>query len=348
MASSVSAAEIDQVLLVLGDEFPVPLITQALLLAEKNIALAINMILDDPSRFQTPPSDHLPVSTMQGVTVSVASVASEMGFIQKDVPLGMVKEEAFDLVVDPAVSSFVTVKKEADTGCFVKDKPMYDVKEDISHLGTVKETDMCSFVKDESVNNAKDEIPGLGIVKEEKRAVKEEKPDVGVVKEEKPDIGVVKEEKPYLAAVKKEIVNIDDDIPDDLTQIHYSPYLNPRPITCIRPKNVVDVKKQVYQPPVGIVEDGDFPHDPEWLLVGRTNITSLSTSRGIGKLVCNEIVHFNFPKPSQKAKFGRQWVSSRTKVAVSEIVRFETKRSGEVCLSYSFFLICIWGFYVNF
>lgn len=308
MSSSVTAAEIDQVLSVLGDEFPVPLVTQAFLLAEKNISLAINMILDDPSRFRTPSSDHPPVSTMQGVTTAMASDAPEMGNIRKDVPFGMVKEEAVDLCADPGVCPLVTVKKEADTGCFAKDEPMDNVKDEKPYLGTVKE-----------------EIPDLG-------AVKEEKFDLVTVKEEESEMGTLKEEKPYLGAVKKEVVNIDDDVPDNLTQIHYSPYLNPRPITCIKPKNTVDVKKQVHQPLlVGIVEDGDFPDDPGWLLVGRTNITSLSTSRGVGKLVCNEIVHFNFPKQNQRTKFGRQYVSSRTTVAVSEIVRFETKRSGEVC-----------------
>ncbi|KAF3456838.1 hypothetical protein FNV43_RR01492 [Rhamnella rubrinervis] len=62
------------------------------------------------------------------------------------------------------------------------------------------------------------------------------------------------------------------------------------------------------------VEDGDFPEEPGWFLVGRTIVTALSTSKG-SKLVDNEIVYFSFP--STIGKF-------------NSIVRFSTKRFGEI------------------
>ena len=60
-------------------------------------------------------------------------------------------------------------------------------------------------------------------------------------------------------------------------------------------------------------ETGDFPEEPDWFLVGRTLVTALSTTKG-RKLVDNEIVDFTFP--SRNSKYN--------------IVRFSTKRSGEV------------------
>ncbi|CAN1797385.1 DNA repair protein RAD5B [Linum perenne] len=65
-----------------------------------------------------------------------------------------------------------------------------------------------------------------------------------------------------------------------------------------------------------LVEDGDFPEEDEWYLVGRTMVTAVSTSKG-RKLVDNEIVYFKYTKSSSKSN--AQW-----------IVRFSTKRSGEV------------------
>lgn len=65
------------------------------------------------------------------------------------------------------------------------------------------------------------------------------------------------------------------------------------------------------------VEDGDFPVEPDWFLVGRTMVTAMSTTKG-NKLADNEIVSFAFH--SSSSRFNAQW-----------IVRFSTKRHGEVC-----------------
>ncbi|KAK9931068.1 hypothetical protein M0R45_018364 [Rubus argutus] len=64
------------------------------------------------------------------------------------------------------------------------------------------------------------------------------------------------------------------------------------------------------------LEDGDFPTERDWLLVGGTLVTALSTSKG-RKLVDNEIVNLSFPSVNSSNK--TRW-----------IVRFSTKRSGEI------------------
>ncbi|KAK4361654.1 hypothetical protein RND71_020606 [Anisodus tanguticus] len=78
-----------------------------------------------------------------------------------------------------------------------------------------------------------------------------------------------------------------------------------------------------------VIEDGDFPEESGWLLVGRTVVTGLSTTKG-RKLENNEIVHFSFPQP-ESSKSSSHWGGSRAAhAAASSIVRFSTKRSGEI------------------
>lgn len=92
-----------------------------------------------------------------------------------------------------------------------------------------------------------------------------------------------------------------------------------------KPQKVKKEKVEEQRVSAGLVEDGDFPEDPDWFLVGRTLVTALSTTKG-RKLVDNEIVHFTFPSPN--SRYNMQW-----------IVRFSTKRSGEVYPIYIFILL---------
>ncbi|WZZ73012.1 hypothetical protein YC2023_084382 [Brassica napus] len=62
------------------------------------------------------------------------------------------------------------------------------------------------------------------------------------------------------------------------------------------------------------VEDGDFPVEKDWYLVGRSLVTATSTSKG-RRLEDNEVVNFAFP--------------STVNLKVPNIVRFSTKRCGE-------------------
>ncbi|KAM5553080.1 hypothetical protein ABKV19_025346 [Rosa sericea] len=64
------------------------------------------------------------------------------------------------------------------------------------------------------------------------------------------------------------------------------------------------------------LEDGDFNIEPDWYLAGSTLVSAVSTSKGM-KLLDNEIVHLSFP--SSNSSYKTQW-----------IVRFSTKRSGEI------------------
>ncbi|XP_050373308.1 DNA repair protein RAD5B [Argentina anserina] len=75
---------------------------------------------------------------------------------------------------------------------------------------------------------------------------------------------------------------------------------------------VVSVKE--VRPPN--LEDGDFPTERDWLSVGGTVVSALSTSKG-RKLVDNEIVNLSFPAVNSSNKI--KW-----------IVRFSTKRCGEI------------------
>ncbi|KAJ4901761.1 DNA repair protein RAD5B [Raphanus sativus] len=63
------------------------------------------------------------------------------------------------------------------------------------------------------------------------------------------------------------------------------------------------------------VEDGDFPVEKDWYLVGRSLVTATSTSKG-RRLEDNEVVNFAFP--------------STVNWKVPNIVRFSTKRCGEI------------------
>ncbi|PWA38660.1 DNA/RNA helicase protein [Artemisia annua] len=78
-----------------------------------------------------------------------------------------------------------------------------------------------------------------------------------------------------------------------------------------------------------VIENGDFEEEEDWLLVGRTAITGLSTTKG-RKLEDNEIVHFAFPNNGEGKSKSGYWVNSRAANAASGIVRFSTKRSGEI------------------
>ncbi|KAK7393670.1 hypothetical protein VNO78_22233 [Psophocarpus tetragonolobus] len=87
------------------------------------------------------------------------------------------------------------------------------------------------------------------------------------------------------------------------------------PVAPVQKKKAIagDVEKRSIQN----LEDGEFPEEAGWFLLGRKIEVAVSTARGVNRIVDNEIVHFNFPRPSYSSKF--QW-----------IVRASTKRSGEV------------------
>ncbi|KAJ1391820.1 Zinc finger, RING-type [Sesbania bispinosa] len=77
------------------------------------------------------------------------------------------------------------------------------------------------------------------------------------------------------------------------------------------------VNKEAVEEKIPNLEDGEFPKERGWSLLGRKVEVAISTAKGVKRLVDNEIIHFNFPLQYSNYKF--QW-----------IVRISTKRSGEV------------------
>ncbi|KAF5179961.1 DNA repair helicase rad5,16 protein [Thalictrum thalictroides] len=113
-----------------------------------------------------------------------------------------------------------------------------------------------------------------------------DKKEKGLVKEEPLDVDGYQPKRP-----KKES---DEDVVD---------------LTGLTPKQKVKGEKVSE---LSDLDDGEFPDEPDWLLVGRSCVEGLSTCRG-KRLDFNEIVYFTFPS-----------------TAATKIVRFSTKRSGEI------------------
>ncbi|KAF6999025.1 hypothetical protein CFC21_015099 [Triticum aestivum] len=151
----------------------------------------------------------------------------------------------------------------------------------------------------------------------------------------------------------------------DLTATHPLPYLNPRPIRAIPPEEAA----QMYDPqPIRAVpprepartqnppqrqrpqparataappksdwkmvvaapeaELGDFPPEPDWFLVDKSYVAGLSTHSGRRMLDAGEIVHFGFPS-YDRVNCGIK-MSAKKAASLLQIVRFSTKRAGEI------------------
>ncbi|KAG8064093.1 hypothetical protein GUJ93_ZPchr0004g39654 [Zizania palustris] len=128
----------------------------------------------------------------------------------------------------------------------------------------------------------------------------------------------------------------------DLTATHPVPYLNPRPIRALPPPEATKMyesrpvratqpapdsdRRMVLAPPDA--EFGEFPEERDWFLVGRSYVTGLSTNRGRRLLDAGELVHFSFP--SHEQSYGGIKLSHKKAALLAEIVRFSTKRAGEI------------------
>lgn len=119
----------------------------------------------------------------------------------------------------------------------------------------------------------------------------------------------------------------DDGFPG-AARAHFTPYLNPRPISALRP-DIAYRRLQSFSAPE-TAELEELPVDPVWFLVAKTCVAGLSTCRGKKQLDADEIDHFSFPSFEKINTIGRRWLGSKTEAAVSQIVRFSTKRGGEV------------------
>ncbi|KAK1313806.1 hypothetical protein QJS10_CPA06g00274 [Acorus calamus] len=140
------------------------------------------------------------------------------------------------------------------------------------------------------------------------------KPFHGGVKKEELDVGL-DEKSGVLVPFKR------DENFVDLTKIHHTPYLNPCPISS------VNLRRSW----IGGFRCGErgVPEERDWFLLGRTTVTGMSTCKG-RKLEFNEIVHFAFPSADGRTSYRKPWVSAKAAAASLEIVRFSTKRNGEI------------------
>ncbi|KAG0491573.1 hypothetical protein HPP92_004971 [Vanilla planifolia] len=111
---------------------------------------------------------------------------------------------------------------------------------------------------------------------------------------------------------------------------HCSPHLNHRPIRALSPKPVTESNKLAVFSKPELAELVEFQEEPDWFLVGRSFVMALSTTRGWRKLEPSEIVYFNFPKVYGAKSYGKLRFSLKAAAATLEIVRFSTKRSGEI------------------
>lgn len=219
-----------------------------------------------------------------------------------------------------------------------------------------------SFDKKTSPKKEEPELNLKKTISQTEIKVKEEKLDLG--SQQEPDLPMVKKEQPEFISKKEETSmssrnigsvsplpdetfseylerrrnlvrkeknarEISDDPPQNLTTSNPLPYLNPRPIRAIRLTDctVSDRRLQVVLDP-NEAELGDFPEERDWFLVGKTYIAGLSTCRGKKLLDVGEVVHFAFPSPDRD--FGGVRIRPKTAATISAIVRFSTKRSGEV------------------
>ncbi|CAN6251675.1 unnamed protein product [Urochloa humidicola] len=114
----------------------------------------------------------------------------------------------------------------------------------------------------------------------------------------------------------------------DLTTSHPAPYLNPKPVRALPPPGAIPKNewRMVVAPPPAELDE--YPPDRrEWCFLKKSYATGLSTCRGRKLLDAGEVVHFAFPSHDRLAGIR---MSYRQAIALMEIVRFSTNRSGEI------------------
>ncbi|KAF8392233.1 hypothetical protein HHK36_022575 [Tetracentron sinense] len=228
------------------------------------------------------------------------------------------------------------------------DKPHMGFEKKVSVKEEIVGSDqlLALVLRKEILDLSSDDKPDMGL--EKKVSVKEEmvgsdqllalvprKEILDLSSDDKPDSGFEKK-----VSVKEEVAGLDQHrslVPKkeilDLSSDENFRLRNRLALVCHNPPKPSHGKQEIIEvqkPGSLMVEDGEFPEEPDWLLVGRTTVTGLSTCKG-RKLEFNEIVHFAFPPADSRRKYNtQQWVSTKTAAAASEIVRFSTKRYGEI------------------
>nr|DAD19846.1 TPA_asm: hypothetical protein HUJ06_021309 [Nelumbo nucifera] len=339
---------------IVGDNVLESDILRALSVCGNSVNAAIKVILNTPG-FIAPSITVKRTLTITGARISTQIKQEGSEDSSQDDPVkGLdpkirVKEENLDMVLASESSTEIVPAKGLELATRVKEeKPDMGFENEV-HMKAdpVKELGVMIRVNEEPDMGSQNEAPmevdpvkvseAILVVKEEKPdtsfenkvSVKEEtatsdmapalvpKGDVIIIKDEELDMGLQDK-----ASMKKEPVRahrVEPVIPRKETSANTRLPAHPRPFQGSKVK-----KEMIVSVPV---EDGEFPEEPDWFLVGRTTVVGLSTCKG-RKLQFNEIVHFAFP--SDRRNYERQWVSNRAAAAVSEIVRFSTKQNGEI------------------
>ncbi|KAK6138892.1 hypothetical protein DH2020_027366 [Rehmannia glutinosa] len=222
-----------------------------------------------------------------------------------------------EIDTDVGLKESVKVKEECDVG-FVNGDLSGDERKNLSSeisLGLVGKSDLSfeEWLKLRYPEKKKEEKPEITSGAKAETRVKEE-PNMDI---ENKSVIIVKEEAKELISVQPLSARKLSDDEFRMIQMRHNKNKPKR-------ERVDDMSLSSV-----VIEDGDFPEEPDWLLVGRTVITGLSTTKG-RKLENNEIVHFAFPNANVKSRNSSHFMSAKAANAASSIVRFSTKRFGEI------------------
>lgn len=322
-------------------------ILRALSQSGNNTRAAIDLILYSPSSFSlTPPlTAQKTLTSAGGIRISTLQIN-----LSKDVEgveesekkpcdeLNMVKQEPLS-VENREPAGFL--EGERGNGVLNKCKMNVGLKESVR----VKEECDVDFVKSEVNGEEKKVLSGeksLGSVGRSRLSFEEwlslHHPEKK--KEEKEEVtGGMKaetrvKEEPNVDTKNKTLILVNEEVKELITvqplsarKLSYNEYRTMQ----FRCTNGQPKRARVEEMSLSsvVIEDGDFLEEPDWLLVGRTVITGLSTTKG-RKLENNEIVHFAFPSADVRTKSSSHFMGAKAANAASTIVRFSTKRYGEV------------------
>ncbi|KAI3915685.1 hypothetical protein MKX01_015510 [Papaver californicum] len=273
---------IKQIKSVLGD-ISKPAILRALMLSDNDIDEAIKIL-----QYRQGGSATASVTVKKTVTSTGSRVSA------------VVKQEISDVQEEDDLSNELKNPKIEESVCHAKQ--MVLVKEETKELEsemTNQDLALISKVKEEAENSSMDidkekEMEGV-FLKEEKNDL-----DLNQCMDLVP-VGVTKQPPKYALTDDFDVICIDSEEDNTIrSSTSGRPYQAKKPVS-----KTVEKKEE-------IIDDGEFPEEEDWLLVGRSTVAGLSTCKR-KKLAFNEIVYFTYPS------------NFKTK-----IVRFSTKRSGEI------------------
>lgn len=282
------------------------------------------------------------VSSASGYDYDVKIVKAEEPGLRVENPVSAHEEETiFDSIAKSVVETVsrgseyecvnVKVKEEPDLGSLLEDEPL----ENCVFSNVLEKKDEVIRVQQGQGSETHGSSQEIGLflsgdsAKRRKTDMEQSIPS-GVIIAAKP-LRVFKAETENLDA--PEVIDVEESVKQEKSETH----VKMEPVEVIKvdalslssQQRSVYVKKEPLEARKVNVEDGDFPVEKDWFLVGRSLVTATSTSKG-RKLEDNEVVDFKFPTTVN-------W-------KVPNIVRFSNKRCGEVSQLFFFFDIFVFMF----